>query len=547
MWHHRSTRARGASASRPGRARPARAAPVALAAAVLWMLALGATPAAAAAATCARTLSVAIPTYDIVAFDAGPEASVRVRGDRTVRDVRVAVRRGSRIVASGRHAGRLRAGRTTLDLRRRAPQRTGELRATATAVVRGCGRVRVSASRRMIRSSAPVRTASSRVEADGDVATVRLRAIGRGAARDVRVQLRDARDRPISVAEEVGRLRGSATVRLTLTGLRPRGAVRAILSGRVSGDRVRNARSTVVLRDAPADAGPGDSGGESPRPSSLAHQRATVSWSGGRAAGASDAGFVVPGIGYGEVVCSPDTQWIRVYPADRRREVSMMTWTYKDWGSTPEKALREALQADGTGPDFNEGLNKFTPAEKRATGEFVGLISDRGVVTTAEAEALADPVRFRLRWSWDFSRLGDQRCQVTIDVESTVPDPDRPPTRGAQVLWFGDAAGAAHDLASEPVAGLGVLTLVCRPGERGLRQVTLDTPSGGTITTRQGSVDRQVRQARGPLTTRLPGNGQVQIDVDGGGSVLIASRAKVNDDRPDRNWCAVAAHATGRR
>ena len=109
----------------------------------------------------------------------------------------------------------------------------------------------------------------------------------------------------------------------------------------------------------------------------------TVDWYGGNWGGRDVGGFVAPGIGYGEVVCSPETQWVRFFGSNGGRETAMMTWTYKNWGEHQEKSLQEAVYTTGTGFDFNEGLNKFSPPEKTSTGTFDGVISDRGPIGNA--------------------------------------------------------------------------------------------------------------------------------------------------------------------
>lgn len=45
-------------------------------------------------------------------------------------------------------------------------------------------------------------------------------------------------------------------------------------------------------------------------------QKVVVNWNSGKWAGRQAGGFIAPGIGYGEIVCSPDQQWIRFYPSE---------------------------------------------------------------------------------------------------------------------------------------------------------------------------------------------------------------------------------------
>ena len=94
-------------------------------------------------------------------------------------------------------------------------------------------------------------------------------------------------------------------------------------------------------------------------------------------------------------------QWIRVFPSDRSRDAAMMLWTFRDWQGGSESALREAQMTPFTGPDFNEGLDKFTPPEKRSHGTFAGVVGD-GLPPAGTAGVGRSPVEVRLSWSWDF-------------------------------------------------------------------------------------------------------------------------------------------------
>ncbi|MBN9621852.1 MAG: hypothetical protein J0H06_02695, partial [Actinobacteria bacterium] len=165
-------------------------------------------------------------------------------------------------------------------------------------------------------------------------------------------------------------------------------------------------------------------GGEKPavEESGVLIQPVTVDWYDGKWGGRDVGGFVAPGVGYGEVVCNPETQWVRFFGSNGGREVAMMNWTYKNWGTWQEKSLQEAVYTTGTGFDFNQGLNKFSPAEKTSTGTFEGVVSDRGPIGNPGGAALAPVTTLILNWEWDFTKPSESRCHVeaTFRTETSL-------------------------------------------------------------------------------------------------------------------------------
>lgn len=270
-------------------------------------------------------------------------------------------------------------------------------------------------------------------------------------------------------------------------------------------------------------------------------QRAIVSWSGGDPGGSDGAGFVAPGIGYGEIVCRPDAQYVRFFGASGGRETAMMNWTYKDWGGFQEKSLREAVYTTGTGFDFNEGLNKFSPAEKTSTGEFEGVISDRGPIDRPGGQPLAPVTTLRLNWEWDFTTQAESRCYAEA-VFRTEVEAAATAARSVQVVWRGEANAAANGFASVDFPGLGAVSLRCQPGEP--RRVRIESPRGARVITRESSEDSSLAEPAGPAEAILPNNGMVVVEVEGGERVVVASRWKLNDPDPGRNWCFLAGQVS---
>jgi len=272
-------------------------------------------------------------------------------------------------------------------------------------------------------------------------------------------------------------------------------------------------------------------------------QKVVVDWSQSKWEGRQVGGFIAPGIGYGEIVCSPSQQWIRFYPSNSGRESAMMTWTYKDWGTWSEKAVREAKFAAGTGPDFREGFNKFSPAEKNSTGSFQGIISDRGVIEGPGGSAgLAPPTTFDLNWVWDFNNPKNSKCHVQATFRTQTDQITEPLARSVQIVWRGEAnATDANTVSNVDFPDLGNVQAICQAGPNGYRRLIVDSAIGGSVYTREGSDDYRNNQGVGPLVMRLPNNGMLFIQMDNGDRLIVSSRWKVNDPVAANNWCVVSA------
>ncbi len=522
-------------------------------AAALAALALGAAaaPAAAAPGCSPLPLAVSLPSSDPTVLRDDPMAVVRARRGATVSDVRVRLSRGGRTVATGSIAGRLAAGRIAVALRPvdGRPIGRGRYRLTATGRRAGCARrTAVARTWEMHRPSLPVRAAPlSTLTGDNDGGVrLLLRTVDREAVANVRVRLLDGSGATVAQATVPGAFRGQRMVDLPLAGpLRP-GAYTLRVDGRSHG-AAAVARQPLAFAPGASEAAasaPAAPSAPSAPATGLIAQHATVDWSGGAWEGRDVAGFVAPGIGYGEIVCRPDAQWIRFYPDDLGREVSMMNWTYKDWSENTEKAIREAVRTATSGRDFREGLNKFWPPEKHSTGEFDGIISDRGPFGSPAPADLAAPTTLRLTWQWDFSRQGDESCHVEATfVTQSLASALTPLARSGSIAWRGSDAAAGHDATAFAVPGLGTVSLTCQAAVNGARSLTVDTEQGATVTLREASTDSARGQALGPVSADLPNNGMLAVAFPSGARLLVSSRWKVNDPDPAQNSCFVAAQA----
>ncbi len=504
---------------------------------------LGAGPASAASSRCTvLPVRASLASGDPTAVRDEPRAFLAPSAGASVRNVSVSVRRGSTTYATGTISGRLAKGTIAVQLTLSpSTMRAGTYRIVATGQRSGCAkRTSVSRALKLRTPSLPVRAAPLSTLVGDNEGAVRLvlRSVAHSSIASVNASLVNQAGDTVAAVADAAPFNGESIVDLPLASSIPAGKYTLRLTGRTSGS------STTQISEQPITFASG--GGSAPvtPPTGSVRQKSVVDWSGGAWKGREVAGFVAPGIGHGEIVCRPDAQWLRFYPADQGREVSMMNWTYRDWGQNQEKALREALHTQYTGPDFQEGLNKFSPTEKIETGQFDGIIADRGPFAALSPSGLAEPTTLKLTWSWDFTQTGKERCHVEAVFTTATTQDTTPLARSAQVVWRGDAGAAGHDSAKVDVPGLGTLSLVCQATPGGTRTLTVDTPSGAAITTRQGSDDSTASQSIGPVVASLPGNGMLSVALDGGKTLLVSSRWKTNDPDLTQNFCKVAAQVT---
>ncbi|MCW2991033.1 MAG: hypothetical protein JWM73_1627 [Solirubrobacterales bacterium] len=372
-----------------------------------------------------------------------------------------------------------------------------------------------------------------------------LRSVGQRVVRGVRATLLKDNGKAIATAKTPAALEDGTILDVAVPDSLAAGRYRLRFSGRPEGSSSTQTWTTDLVL--------GSRGGPGSPPvdqaAGLSEQHVTVDWSHNRAGGRDTAGFVAPGIGYGEIVCGFQQQHVRFYPNDVGREQSMMLWTYKDWQENSEKSIRESVHTQFTGPSFQEGLNKFSPPEKHMTGEYEGIITDRGVLDAPFAGALAPPTYIKVDWTWDFSDRADSSCHVdaTLVTENGDPTTERPLARSVQVVWRGDPNAAGHDTSVADVPGVGTVSLTCQALPGGTRTLRIDPAElGGSVTVREGGEDKLTNYSAGPLVVQLPNNGQVTIGLYGGASLMVSSRWKVNDPKPGENWCRVAAQAVVR-
>ncbi len=133
----------------------------------------------------------------------------------------------------------------------------------------------------------------------------------------------------------------------------------------------------------------------------------TINWQNGRQSEDSSADFAIPGIGEGELVCTESAQWLRVFPIDQHDEVTM--WLVRQQDGLPP-TVRTARHDEYTGPDFNEGLNRYR-GQLVTSGSFAGLISSRGPWAGPGGPGPA-PTSFHVSFNWNFTHQASARCYV---------------------------------------------------------------------------------------------------------------------------------------
>ncbi|MDX6680988.1 MAG: hypothetical protein QOG94_1027 [Solirubrobacteraceae bacterium] len=503
---------------------------------------------APAAMACPHELPLHVRTPTANASALQRVAMVRVIADAPVRDLHVLLEREGRTVARGSRGGSFVGGAAVRLAFRRAAS-PGRARLVVTGLVAGCDERRTS--RREIELEGrdlPLGVTAGDVDVrDGSFEVTVLR---RGQRPIANLRARVLDERGVAIAEVRRRAPLATSTRLVLTPQRlpARGRHWLLATATVGGGGRPSTVARPIRLQAPVGAAPGPAPVASPEPqpdTGSVVQHVAVAWSGGRWQGSDAATFAVPGIGRGELVCRPDTQWLRIFPADRSRDVSMMLWTARDWETGGEVAIREAQLTPFTGPDFNEGLNKFTPTEHRSHGSFVGVVGD-GLPALGTFGPGRSPTEVRLTWSWDLGDPQNARCDVQATLTSEGSGTDATVARGLSLRWRGDSEVPADLSAAAPVPGLGTVQLRCEPGPDGLRELVIapQTPVPALVVTTYEGSDRRDRTLSGaPYVVALPNNGLVEATTPAGAPLrlLVASRWKVNDPDPAENSCRLSA------
>ncbi|MDP2709744.1 MAG: hypothetical protein Q8O56_00875 [Solirubrobacteraceae bacterium] len=500
----------------------------------------GTTRSTTTAARCPRALPVRIQT---VTSNADALQRIRVlrvtaRGATRVRDLRVLLTRGGRTIAFGARASAF-AGTVPIRLTFPRTARPGRVGVVVSGRRDGCPLIRRARFTLSLDGrNLPLRMTSTRHDARDGRLSVTLSASGRRAIADLRVRMLDAHGQTVALVARRPAFRARATVAVDLPPALAAGRYALLMTAKARGSTMRTVFARAIdlgERPSPTPALP---------PPGAVVEHVALDWSGGRWQGRDSAGFTAPGIGDGQIVCRPDTQWLRLFPADRARDVAMTLWTLRDWEGGSELAIREPEMTRFTGPDFNEGFNKFHPAEKRSRGSFVGVVGD-GLPATGSFGGGRSPTEIRVAWSWDFTDPSNARCSVTATLTSQGAGTSGAIARGLSLGWRGEAGVPADTSVATQVPGLGTVRLRCDPGVGGLRRIVVEPDAalaGLALTTYEGS-DRSDRGLGDtPYVIPLPNNGLVEASAPGGPPVRLvaSSRWKVNDPAPAENSCRVS-------
>jgi hypothetical protein len=320
------------------------------------------------------------------------------------------------------------------------------------------------------------------------------------------------------------------------------------------------------------------------------YQKLTVSWRNDNWVGHSAASFAIPGIGAGQVVCKPNTTWIRMLPADPGAENSMWIVKFETKNGVAQTAVKDvrvykfstptSTVPHGTGPTGFEGFNQFTPIEPASTGSMVGLISKRGALNAPGGAGVA-PTSFQLNWEWTGFGTSAARCNVNATFVTRIVGRSRSVSHGRSgelpstlspafsfnLNWHGakEAPAAAARLHSLTVPGIGTLAATCQTGIAGESYLTL-TPAAGvspfaSVVTYQGEgVDNSVHTdyyndpvsgLLGPIP--LPVNGMLvatllpawQASSAHAAQLIVSSLRKTNDPDPADNYCEISTQVLG--
>jgi hypothetical protein len=349
----------------------------------------------------------------------------------------------------------------------------------------------------------------------------------------------------------------------------------------------RTAVSTLLTGVAICAIATGAAGAQS---TSSLSQKLNVSWQHNHWPGHTRATFAIPGIGAGEVVCKPNTTWIRILPADTAAENSMSTVKFQTKNGIPQTAVKNARVYEystptstvphGTGPTAYEGFNQYTPIEPASNGSIIGLISKRGALNAPGGAGVA-PTSFQLSWNWTGFGTPAARCNVNATFTTpilgrsrsvangrTVRLPSSPhPVFSLNLNWHGqvEAAAAATRPHSLTIPAIGTLAATCQTGIAGQSYLTLTPARGATpfanVAAYQGEgihnslhTDYYTDPTSGRLgPIPLPVNGMLlatllpnwQAPPSHATQLIVSSLRKTNDPDPRANYCEISAQALG--
>ena len=538
--------------SRPG---PVMHAHERMTAAVLCLLGglAGAPPAAAARAadplsSCPATLpiSVTAPTTNAAALQRVGTLRVHALDGARVRNVHVVLRRGGRTVADASRRAAIDA-EAALRLRVRGRLRAGRLRVVVSGRQTGCAKRRqMRRTLRLDERNLAVHVLETRRDRLGGRLAVTLGVSAGTPISGLRARLLDAAGTTIAQVMRRASARRTAKLDFALRGSAT-GRRWLLVTAGVGGEPARRAFADRIALDDEPGLAPGRSSPDAPAapPPGAIVEHVALHWSGGRWRGSESAGFHAAGIGDGRLVCRPDTQWMRVVPTDRTRDATMMLWTFRDWQERSEYAIRESEMTRFTGPDFNEGFNKFQPAEKRASGTFYGVIGD-GLPAAGGFGSGRSPTEVRLSWRWDFTDEAGASCDVDATFTSQGTGTTGPLATGLSLAWRGAAGVPADTTTVVPVPGLGRVRVRCDPGIDGVRAIVI-APDGALpglqLTTHEGSDTVHGTIGATPSLVRVPNNGLVELAAPAGSPALrlvLSSRWKVDDPDPAANFCRLS-------
>ena len=504
----------------------------------------------AATADCPRELPLRVqtPTSNATALQRVGVVRVTSGAGARLGQLHVMLKRGRRTIAQGSHAQAL-SGTVPMRLAFRRKARPGRVSLVVSGRQDGCaGRRWTRRTLRLDGRGLPIGVIATTRDVHKGRVAVTVRAAGRQPISDLRARMLDAGGATIATVTRRSPLRTRARLQFAVRQPLPAGRYWLLVSASVRGEAGRGVHAATF--DLPTGAGSEAVAPAAPRPApgpppGAVVQQVSLSWSAGRWQGNDSAGFFAPGIGDGQILCRPDAQWIRFFPADRSRDVAMTLWTFRDWEGGSEVAIREPEMTQFTGPDFTEGINKFTPSEKRSRGSFVGIVGD-GLPPAGAFGSGRSPTEIRLTWSWDFTDPADARCDVAATLTSQGPGTAGAVARGLALAWRGADAVPADTSTATPVPGLGTLRLRCDARPEGLRQLVVEPDAalpGLTLTTYEGSNRSDRALGHTPYVLALPNSGLVEASTPSGGPLrlLVSSRWKVNDPDPAQNFCRLSA------
>jgi hypothetical protein len=281
------------------------------------------------------------------------------------------------------------------------------------------------------------------------------------------------------------------------------------------------------------------------------YQSLRLGWSNDNWKGHSQVDFQIPGIGSGNVQCSPNTTWIQMKPNNTDAETDMWTVKTENKSDGVETSVKNARiyqfstptssQTVGSGRNAYEGFNQQTPVENSSSGHLIGLISTRQALNQYETNG-GQPTSIELSWKWSNFGTSKASCLVkatfitgtsgsykeVIDGSNSNLPKNIGNSLPLNLNWNGSYATSQPQTNSVVIPDLATLTTSCQDSADSIADLTLSGVTGNPLVSVTTFTVLTISPSAGAPTSQ---------DT----SILLSSYYINNNPNTASDYCEIAA------